>query len=1728
MWNLSHLPLSKVNHLKRWQNETYHAGKKWKRCHLINGFLRLPPNQLLAMTFSKSLARTLIGVSGALGMLFLIAAMTPSQSLIPDDLRQLLRSMSIWQEERPEDKVYIQMDRPFYKPGETLWFTAYVRNGASMKPSRMSDIVHVELLDPKGAVAQSHQLIVRDGKAEGDFQLTTESPGGMYKVKAYTEWMNNEEDPAIFQKDIQVQAVVTPRVKMKLDFVREGYAGGAIVEADVTFESLTNQALANREVKYILQVEGETVKEGNARTDTEGKVRVAAQLPDELNSPDALLIVLMNHQGLMESISRSVPVVLNQIDISFFPEGGDLVEGLPGTVAFKATNAYGEAADIAGVVLNEAGTVISRLKSFHRGMGAFDFQPVAGETYKVALAEPFVTEAIYTIPAAMPRGYTLSVDEIEKNEAKLTIASTETERLSVVGMVRGEAFYIEEFQATPGTTSLSVDLEDFPMGVAQFTLFDSRAIPRAERLAFVNRHRQMKVEISTDKEKYLPREEVKVTIKTLDDRGMPLPAQVSMAVSDDRLRSFADDRSSTILSWMLVESDITGEVEEPRFYFDPEEEKAVAALDYLLMTAGWRRFTWRQLSQQQIPAIAHQPEQTRVKGKILDINGLPVVGARIEAEGITTQTNREGLFEFRNLDLYEPVDLEFSIPGKEQKYIYKVGEYTDDLQIMLGRKKGRILDENGEPLIGATVVIAGTNMGAATNIDGEYDFSVAGMQNGPVTLQVSYVGYETQVIHVNNIQELQTIGDITMPQSQVMLDEVVVVADRQRMIRDNNIQMMAVESVQAKSVGVVARGGRRPRRENRNRGRNQDPMPAMPAPEPAPIEIAVENEEIMDDMAFGGEVLEVAEDIDGDNEVALDLQVEKDEVNFVDAEEPRMPGNANAVPPRPNDFRAVQIQPEAQNLAQVRREIGYPTIAREAAIEGTVVARVLVDERGKVIQSQIVRSAHPVLDQSVEAKLKKLSFTPASQNGQLTQSWVNVPFQFTLEGEMMMANTPVFLGSTAISAAAFYRSREFAAPEYVQRTIPKRRTDFRNTLHWEGDIETDRRGEAEVSFYTSDALTSFHVTVEGIGMDGSIGHEEFKFFSQLPVELDLRVPPLLTAMDTVMIPLTLVNNTDQQAEGPLSIKYPKQLIPLKEMPANIKLRAGESKMILIPCLVDTLICTDSLEVDFRSFGFADAMVIPVRNEARGFPASASFTSEEKSATFHTNLSKAVPGSVKMWFNSFPSVNGEVMEGLEGMLREPNGCFEQTSSTTYPNILALSYMKETDQDNPGIRSRAVNLIAKGYNRLMTFESPSGGFEWFGGDPGHEGLTAYGLMEFVDMSKVYEGVDQKMIDRTVEWLLSRRDGNGGFQRNPRALHYFGLSDDATTSIYIAYALSEAGYTDLEKEVEFAYSTAKESKRPYQVALAANLLLNLGDKTRGKELLSMLVNAQAEAGLWELDQSEKSAPGSTGEALHIECASLAMLGMFKIETYDRMVVEKAATWLRSKRNSYGSFGNTHSTVLALRALIEFAKESKTPGESGEVEIYVDNELVASHQFEAEDKEPILLEGLESSLAYGDQEIEVRYKGVSAPMPYTLSLSYSTDLPTNSEACVVSITPEFTQTSVKLGETLRLDLELRNLTKEGQPTVMAIVGIPAGLSAQPWQLKEMVERKQVDFYEIVGQNLYLYYRQMGPSEVKNLAFDLKGEVPGQYMAQASRAYLYYTDEHKHWAAMPKIEVAE
>src|SRR5439155_4416118 len=139
-------------------------------------------------------------------------------------------------------------------------------------------------------------------------------------------------------------------------------------------------------------------------------------------------------------------------------------------------------------------------------------------------------------------------------------------------------------------------------------------------------------------------------------------------------------------------------------------------------------------------------------------------------------------------------------------------------------------------------------------------------------------------------------------------------------------------------------------------------------------------------------------------------------------------------------------------------------------------------------------------------------------------------------------------------------------------------------------------------------------------------------------------------------------------------------------------------------------------------------------------------------------------------------------------------------------------------------------------------------WFGEAPGHEALTAYGLMEFADMASVYKDVDKTMIERTRAWLMSRRDGKGGFQRSEKAVDSFGRASDEVTNAYITWALSEAGEKNLDAEIEWANKIARTTKDPYVLALAANALANVDPKgDRAANAMQRLVKMQDKDGFF-----------------------------------------------------------------------------------------------------------------------------------------------------------------------------------------------------------------------------------------------------------------------------------------
>jgi uncharacterized protein YfaS (alpha-2-macroglobulin family) len=514
----------------------------------------------------------------------------------------------------------------------------------------------------------------------------------------------------------------------------------------------------------------------------------------------------------------------------------------------------------------------------------------------------------------------------------------------------------------------------------------------------------------------------------------------------------------------------------------------------------------------------------------------------------------------------------------------------------------------------------------------------------------------------------------------------------------------------------------------------------------------------------------------------------------------------------------------------------------------------------------------------------------------------------------------------------------------------------------------------------------------------------------------------------------------------------------------------------------------------------------------------------------------IKGTLKYQVAVYPSTLAALQKGLEALLREPNGCFEQTSTSNYPNLLILDYLRETDQAKPEVARRAQDLLAQGYQKLVSFEclNPGNnhreGYEWFGGTaPAHEALTAYGLLEFRDMARVYD-VDKSMLERTKTYLLSRRDGQGGFTRNARALDTFGRAPDNVTNAYIVWALTESGKEDdVGRELAALNAQAQGSKDPYFVALVALSLINRDRSKEALPLLKRLAEAQDKDG--HLDAAQTSITGSGGRDLQIETTALGLLAWLKVKRPDQFNpnVQAAATWIGQQRGGYGGFGSTQSTILALKALIAFARENKKTAQAGELSLKVGDEVVARQAFPAGVQEAIVLAlpEPEKHLQPGPNKLQVEISGKNT-FPYTATWSYQTLKPLSADKCPVGLTTQLDRQKAEEGDTVRLTVHVENKSGKGQGMTVAIVGLPAGLTLPEdmKQLKDLARLRNngtepgpISHWETRGREVILYWRDLAPDKKIDVSLDLICRVPGEYRGPASRAYLYYNADHKCWA---------
>ena len=279
-----------------------------------------------------------------------------------------------------------------------------------------------------------------------------------------------------------------------------------------------------------------------------------------------------------------------------FPEGGNLICGISGKVAFKATNGKGIPVDVEGEVLDD-GVSLCPFRSMHDGMGTFTLTPQSGHRYAVRLADGKQYDLTGLLHgnrgSILQQGMSLSLIKQDKENARFLIRQS-------LGMPQQKVTLLAQMRGIPccqasgmlsDDLAISLPLRHFPyQGVAEVTLFDGEMRPVAERLIYVHPQKKLNITAKTDSKIYYRRNEGKIRISVTDENGSPVQAELCLSLFDKWYQS--DRVAETILSHCYLSEQIRGSIFNPRYYFDERNRNRLYALDLLLLTQGWRRYAW--------------------------------------------------------------------------------------------------------------------------------------------------------------------------------------------------------------------------------------------------------------------------------------------------------------------------------------------------------------------------------------------------------------------------------------------------------------------------------------------------------------------------------------------------------------------------------------------------------------------------------------------------------------------------------------------------------------------------------------------------------------------------------------------------------------------------------------------------------------------------------------------------------------------------------------------------------------------------------------------------------------------------------------------------------------------------------------------------------------------------------------------------------------------------------
>lgn len=689
---------------------------------------------------------------------------------------------------------------------------------------------------------------------------------------------------------------------------------------------------------------------------------------------------------------------------------------------------------------------------------------------------------------------------------------------------------------------------------------------------------------------------------------------------------------------------------------------------------------------------------------------------------------------------------------------------------------------------------------------------------------------------------------------------------------------------------------------------------------------------------------------------------------------------------------------------------------------------------------------------------------------------------------------------------------------------PRVREYFPETLLWRPEVITNEQGEATLDIELADSITTWRLAASAVTADGRLGGLQDGIRVFQPFFVDLNLPVALTRGDEVAVPVVVYNYLSKPQTVELTWTDAPWFERLEEGNKKLELAAGEVRSTSFRLRVRQ-VGNHVLQVMARGSGVADALKksIEVIPDGQRIERVINGTLQQPLQTTLTVPNEAIEGSAKAFVKLYPSTFSQLVEGLDNIFRMPSGCFEQTSSTTYPNVLAIDYLRRIGKSVPEVEAKAKQFIHLGYQRLLTFEIAGGGFDWFGRPPANRRLTAYGLMEFEDMAKVHD-VDPNLVKRTRDWLLHQRNKDGTWTESPgphmEADPTRGLGQDLarySMTAYVAWAVYANHADDPGRQISKDYLLTRQPgdiPDPYLLALTCNALLAMGAESEARPYLDQLeatkrTSEDGKRSWWEMAPRQRTGFFAGGQSANIEATALAVLAYTRAGTFPN-TTRAALTWLTEQKDGHGTWHSTQATVLALKALLAGTGKALNQEKERRIEITCGSfkqEIVIP----VDQAEVMQQLDLSPHLRPGAQQVSVTDRSDQGT-GYQVAFRYH--VPEKDEVkkqAPLAIEVVYDRNELKVGDLVKARATIVNQMQETAPMVILDLPIPAGFAIQSEDLARLQREGKIAKFQTTARQATVYLRALQPGASLTLDYSLQATMPVKVSVPPAQAYEYY-----------------